>query len=93
MLAIYDQLEEVHPTEPCFYLTPLGVHADHRGKGLGMGLLSQSLAQIDSLSSPAYLESSNPTNMARYESVGFIPRDEITTPTGHVVTTMWRPAR
>ncbi|MET7386106.1 GNAT family N-acetyltransferase [Streptomyces sp. NPDC005529] len=93
ILAIYDQFEAARPSEPCFYLTLLGVHDDHRGKGLGMGLLAQSLDRIDTLGAPAYLESSNPVNIARYESVGFSPRDTFTVATGHVVTTMWRPAR
>ncbi|MFE2537363.1 GNAT family N-acetyltransferase [Streptomyces sp. NPDC059371] len=93
ILTISDQLEAAHPGEPFFYLSLLGVHDDHRGKGLGMGLLAESLARIDDLGAPAYLESSNPSNLARYESVGFNARDEITTATGHVVTTMWRPAR
>lgn len=93
ILAIYEQLEAAHPTEPCFYLTLLGVHDDHRGKALGMGLLTESLARIDALGAPAYLESSNPANIARYQSVGFTPRDTITVATGHVITTMWRPAR
>lgn len=93
ILEIYGQLETAHPGKPCFYLTLLGVHDDHRGKGLGMGVLAESLARIDALGAPAYLESSNPANIARYESVGFSAREEITTATGHVVTTMWRPAR
>jgi hypothetical protein len=38
------------------------------------------------------LESSNPANLARYQSVGFTARDTITSATGHIVTTMWRPA-
>ncbi|WP_434593960.1 hypothetical protein [Streptomyces sp. A5-4] len=58
-----------------------------------MGLLAESLVRIDAHGAPAYLESSNPANIARYESAGFTARDEITTATGHVVTTMWRPAR
>lgn len=57
-----------------------------------MGLLTESLTRIDALGAPAYLESSNPVNNGRYQSVGFVPRDQITTATGHVVTTMWRPA-
>jgi GNAT superfamily N-acetyltransferase len=93
ILAIYDQLEAAHPAEPCYYLSLLGVHDDHRGRGIGMALLADSLARIDALGAPAYLESSNPANLARYGSVGFVPRDEITIATGHVVTTMWRPAR
>ncbi|MGX9883255.1 GNAT family N-acetyltransferase [Streptomyces sp. NPDC002276] len=93
VLTISGQLEAAHPEEPCFYLTLLGVHDDHRGKGLGMGLLAESLARVDALGAPAYLESSNPANLARYRSVGFTARDEITIATGHIVTTMWRPAR
>lgn len=93
ILAIYDQLDAAHPAEPCFYLTLLGVHDHHRGNGLGMGLLAESLARIDSLGAAAYLESSNPANIARYAKAGFTPRDTITTATGHVVTTMWRPGR
>jgi GNAT superfamily N-acetyltransferase len=93
VLGIFDQLEAAHPHDPCFYLSLLGVHDDHRGGGLGMRLLADSLVRIDALAAPAYLESSNPANNARYESVGFVARDRITTATGHVVTTMWRPAR
>jgi len=93
VLGIFDQLDAAHPHEPCFYLSLLGVHDDHRGRGIGMGLLADSLALIDALGEPAYLESSNPANNARYESVGFVARDRITTSTGHVVTTMWRAAR
>ncbi|MFF4342983.1 GNAT family N-acetyltransferase [Kitasatospora sp. NPDC001540] len=93
ILGIYDQLEAAHPGVPCFYLTLLGVHDDHRGQGLGMGLLARSLARIDALGAPAYLESSNPANLARYRGVGFVPRQDVTTATGHTVTTMWRPAR
>ena len=93
VMGIYEQLEAAHPGVPCFYLTLLGVHDDHRGKGLGMGLLARSLERIDAIGAPAYLESSNPANLARYRSVGFTPREEITTATGHVVTTMWRPGR
>ncbi|MFE7169879.1 GNAT family N-acetyltransferase [Streptomyces sp. NPDC057616] len=93
ILEIYDQLDAAHPDEPCFYLSLLGVHDDHRGKGLGMGLLAECLARVDALGAPAYLESSNPANIDRYQSVGFAPRDTITIATGHVVTTMWRPAR
>ncbi|MEV5611148.1 GNAT family N-acetyltransferase [Streptomyces sp. NPDC052225] len=93
VLAIGEQLTAALPQEPFFYLTLLGVHDDHRGKGLGMRLLAESLERVDAQGAPAYLESTNPANLARYQSVGFTPRGEITTATGHVVTTMWRPGR
>ncbi|MFJ9892810.1 GNAT family N-acetyltransferase [Streptomyces sp. NPDC091280] len=94
IMAVGEQFEAAHPDEPFFYLTILGTHADHRGKGLGMALVREGLARIDALPAPApvYLESTNPANNKRYESVGFVARDEIVTAGGQVVTTMWRPA-
>ncbi|MFJ9560104.1 GNAT family N-acetyltransferase [Streptomyces fuscichromogenes] len=82
-----------HPEEPFFHLTILGTHTDHRGKGLGMALLSDTLARLDDIGANAYLESTNPANDRRYESVGFVPRGQLVTPGGQTVTTMWRRAR
>ncbi|MFE9597319.1 GNAT family N-acetyltransferase [Streptomyces hokutonensis] len=93
--VVGEQFEAAHPAQPFFYLTILGTHADHWGKGLGMGLVADGLARIDALGelgAPVYLESTNPVNNRRYESVGFEARDEIVTSGGQVVTTMWRPA-
>jgi len=63
-------------------------------RGAGMALLADNLAVIDAERMPAYLESTNPANNHRYERLGFraigsfaVPRD------GHVIATMWRPAR
>lgn len=92
VMELYGLLEAARPEEPHFYLTLLGTHAEHRGRGLGMGLVAESLARIDALGAAAYLESSNPANDRRYGSVGFVARDRITAPSGHVVTTMWRPS-
>jgi hypothetical protein len=58
-----------------------------------MALLRENLARIDEAGYPAYLESSNPANDARYAGVGFVPRARITAPSGHTMTTRWRPAR
>ncbi|NEB03791.1 GNAT family N-acetyltransferase [Streptomyces sp. SID13726] len=93
IMEVGERFEAVHPAELFFYLTILGTHADHRGKGLGMGLLAAGLERIDELGAPAYLESTNPANLKRYEGVGFGVRDEIVLPGGRTVTTMWRPGR
>jgi len=93
ILGIFSSLESVHPTEPHYYLSLLGTHSAHRGRQLGMGLLTENLDRIDAIGAPAYLESCNPANNRRYESVGFVAADRITIASGHVVTTMWRPAR
>ena len=49
--------------------------------------------RIDALGAAAYLESTNPVNNERYRRAGFERRAGIAMPSGHVVTTMWRPAR
>ncbi len=92
---VLEPLAAVHPTaEPHYYLGLLGTHDDHRGHGLGMALVAENLRAIDAEGQPAYLESTNPANLARYAGVGFAPRDEVTIPGGgQVVTTMWRDAR
>jgi GNAT superfamily N-acetyltransferase len=92
VLGILERLEAVHPSEPHHYLSLLATHDDHRGRGLGMGLLAANLAAIDATGEAAYLESTNPANLGRYASVGFEVRDELRIPGGgQVVTTMWRP--
>jgi ribosomal protein S18 acetylase RimI-like enzyme len=90
---IGERIEAACPDEPFFYLTILGTHTRHRGNGLGMTLVAETLTRIDALGAAAYLESTNPANVERYRRVGFEPRAEVTMPAGQVVTTMWRPAR
>lgn len=63
-------------------------------RGIGMALLAENLARIDCEHMPAYLESTNPAKIARYERVDFTRHGEFSTPDGsHTVTTMWREAR
>lgn len=85
---------EAHPRkEPHYYLSLLGTREEHRGRGLGMALLKEDLARIDAERMPAYLESSNPGNNHRYESVGFVPMAAFRAPgQGPLVTGMWRKA-
>ena len=94
-IELLERFDASHPRgEPHYYLSLLGTHPDHRGRGLGMGLLAENLARIDEEGMAAYLESSNPDNVARYESVGFRRVGEFSTPDGsHTVATMWREAR
>ena len=94
-LELLERFSAAHPhTEPHFYLSLLGTHPKHRGRGIGMRLLARNLVLIDSLHMPAYLESTNPANNDRYASVGFEAMDQFSYPGGApTVTTMWRSAR
>lgn len=94
VLVLLDRFEEAHPrSEPHYYLSLLGTADRSRGNGVGMALLAENLGEIDRQGVPAYLESSNPRNNRRYESVGFVQVGEFTTPDEtRTVATMWRNA-
>jgi GNAT superfamily N-acetyltransferase len=93
--TLLDRFEAAHPrAEPHYYLSLLGTADRHRGHGIGMALLAESLRAIDEEGMPAYLESTNPANNRRYEAAGFARLGEFTTPDdARTVTTMWRASR
>jgi GNAT superfamily N-acetyltransferase len=95
ILTLFERMDHTHPDEPPhYYLSLLGTHPDHRGKGLGMALLADNLARIDSEGMPAYLESSNPENDPRYERLGFVRAGEFLRPDEQLTcSTMWREPR
>jgi GNAT superfamily N-acetyltransferase len=93
LLGIFAAFEAAHPREPHFYLSLLGTHASRRGRGIGTALLQHVLTLVDAERMPAYLESCNPVNDPLYRRHGFEPSGRFVVPSGHVVTTMWRPAR
>jgi GNAT superfamily N-acetyltransferase len=95
VLELLERFEHAQPVEtPHYYLSLLGTHDAHRGKGLGMALLAENLELIDAEGMPAYLESTNPANNARYGRVGFEPFGQFSAPDGGpTVTTMWREPR
>ena len=95
VVEVFECLEAAHPrAEPHYYLSLLGTHPDHRGRGLGMDLLRANLDLIDTERRPAYLESTNPANVDRYRSVGFEPIGELqVSDDGPPVMCMWRTAR
>jgi GNAT superfamily N-acetyltransferase len=91
-----DAFDSNHPHEPPhFYLSLLATHPDHAGKKLGVGLVADNLAEMDAADppAPAFLESSNPKNVARYERLGFRPTREVNLVAGLTGTQMWRGLR
>jgi len=94
VMELLARFEAAHPQEPPhYYLSLLGTHPSHAGRGIGMALLAESLARIDAEGAPAYLESSNPANNHRYERHGFEATGEFYAPGNETpITTMWRDA-
>jgi len=93
IMALMSGFEEMRPkSEPHYYLSLLGTHADHRGRGIGFSLLADNLGWVDSMNMPAYLEASNPANVALYQRYGFERVGECTIPDGPTLITMWRSA-
>jgi GNAT superfamily N-acetyltransferase len=92
--SLLSRFDQAHPrTEPHYHLSLFGTRSDYRGRGLGMALLKENLLRIDAECMPAYLESSNPPNNHRYESVGFVKVVSFQAPSnGPVISGMWRKA-
>ncbi|MFL5780497.1 MAG: GNAT family N-acetyltransferase [Thermoleophilaceae bacterium] len=94
VLTLLDTFEANHPRgRPHYYLSLLGTHPDHRGRGEGMALLATRLADADEEGIATYLESSNRANDHRYERLGFAQVAEFAGPGGSpTVGCMWRDA-
>ncbi|MCA1842503.1 MAG: GNAT family N-acetyltransferase, partial [Actinobacteria bacterium] len=83
-------VQEHHPPEPLWYLGVIATVPSAQGQGLGSALLRQSLAVVDEAQLPAYLESTNPRNVALYQRHGFMTTGLIELPNGPTLTKMWR---
>lgn len=94
MAQLYAVFDAHRPAAEHQYLDVFATDPACRGRGVGMALLRADLADLDAVGRAAYLESSNPANLARYESVGFRRLERFTLPEGGPsVDTMWRDPR
>lgn len=71
MLAMFEQMEQAHPTTPLWYLPWFGSDCHRQGEGLGSQLMQRCLEIVDRDHLPAYLDSTNPRNVPFYERHGF----------------------
>ncbi|MGV1088690.1 MAG: GNAT family N-acetyltransferase [Mycobacterium sp.] len=85
-----EQMKAVYPEEPHWYLGVIGSDPEARGDGFGHALMRSRLDRCDAEAAPAYLESSNPDNIAYYNRFGFDVTGEIVIPDGPSLWPMWR---
>jgi ribosomal protein S18 acetylase RimI-like enzyme len=93
VLGVLERMDKYHPEEDVWYLPLIAVDPAHQGRGLGSALMKAALEKCDKQGLPAYLESSNPRNIALYERHGFDVMGEIQVGTSPVITPMLRVAR
>jgi GNAT superfamily N-acetyltransferase len=93
-MSLFNAMERAHPTEPHYYLESLGTRRGCQSRGGGSAVIAPVLARCDAEGVPAYLESSNPRNLAFYARHGFVERGVGGAPRGGpTMTTMWREPR
>ncbi|MGV0606010.1 GNAT family N-acetyltransferase [Mycolicibacterium sp. XJ1904] len=92
--AMAELMKQHHPEEPHWYLGVIGSDPTVRGTGYGQALMRSRLDRCDAEHAPAYLESSNPDNIAYYQRFGFDVTGEIALPDGGPpMWPMWRHPR
>lgn len=91
--SFFEQMDQFHPDEPCWYLPLIAADPSRTGNGLGASLMKHALRKCDEQGLPAYLESSNTRNISLYERYGFEVIGKIQTPSSPRMTPMYRPAR
>jgi GNAT superfamily N-acetyltransferase len=83
--TVESYMRRARPAEEFWYLA--GVGAVRRGEGIGSALLRH---RLETVTGPAYLESSKQENIALYERFGFELREPISLPDGPDLWPMWR---
>lgn len=84
------RFEAERPKRPHWYLTILGTDPSVQGTGVGGALIAPILKRCDDGGVPAYLESSNPTNVSYYRRFGFEVTSEVAFGGGPTIPLMLR---
>jgi GNAT superfamily N-acetyltransferase len=75
-ISAFGSAEKRRPDEDHWFLDIIGVRPDRQGHGVGSALLRAALTQIDQTGAPAFLVTSNPSNVPFYEKLGFVVGEE-----------------
>ncbi len=86
-----EQVGASHPEVDHWHLPGVGIDPSRQGAGLGSLLLAHTPGEVDRNGGIAYLESSNPLNVALYERFGFEVIAEIQAGDSPTIWPMLRP--
>lgn len=86
-----NEVDQMRPKEPHYYLEYLGIEPEHQGKGLGSTIVQHLIDKADESNVGCYLENASPRNIPFYQRFGFqvISEKEVI---GIPAWFMWRPA-
>lgn len=71
LFSTLEQMADIHPSFPHWYLPWLAVAPALQGRGYGGQLLEHGLRTVDAAGLPAFLETPNPRTVGLYERHGF----------------------
>ncbi len=77
MSRVFHRFDKIHPQQPHWYISVLGAHPDHQGKGLGGELIRPILQKARRESVIVYLECANPNSIDFYRKYGFKVMEKI----------------
>ncbi|MGH6866511.1 MAG: GNAT family N-acetyltransferase [Methyloceanibacter sp.] len=91
--GVMEKMAQAHPQEPHWYLPLIGTDPVRQCQGHGSALLGHALAICDEQKLPAYLEATNPRNVALYRRHGFELMSTIQVGNSPTITPMLRRPR
>ncbi len=92
--AVIRTSTEIHPPEPCYYLSFVASLPEVRGRGLASALIDETLAVADAEGMPAFLETADAAKVGFYQRFGFELTGQAQLPFGGpMLNLMWREPR
>lgn len=92
--AVIQLSQEIHPREPCYYLSLIGSLPEARGSGRASALINEMLVSADNDAMPAFLETADAANIGYYQRFGFEVTGQAQLPLGGpVINLLWRESR
>lgn len=80
LFVVDEMVTKHHLREPHYYLSVIGVHPEHQGKGVASHLIRKVLHMCNERGFPAFLETATERNLGYYGQLGFTVIEEYELP-------------